>query len=675
MLALALVVTALPGISSANHNTCTAQGSSDPNNHVAGACPEFTPDWTIGVTYPFRDTRANVNLMMSQRAHESTALTWEWFLPTEWRFNGAIRQGQRATGGPASSCTDLFNPDGSMPNAEGVADGVGMSGLVLGGAPRYWGAMRADSDVDNRRPHNAQLGYWRTVGSTTTLCLLLQTYSTGGQQGLQGEGGDTIPANKIILPITLERGDFGNGYGWRVHVPTEDIAPQLPPDYDFTLTGLDIEFDGLTSGLWHLENGIPTRTFFSKTPRSPIQTRIGTRAVACTNGENTLALCADENEIAFPYSGLREYPVVIGLPPAYQPVPWANLTRAGDTVIAGVGTFGAKPLRAYGFSQDTTTLAVTWDEVAPGSLPPGVTATGYVVGVHKFVKGNLPTTDEEIAAGRVAYLRDFSNAGPTRALSADLMALEENARLGRVDGKYDVTLVTVYDTPYGDGYRSDGLCDGPSLDPPVADDGRGVLCPADRPIWVAAGSGMERGSSFIQVMVRQDAWQRRYVAQVFGQPLFLLLLDIPNHRGEVTWWGNVVLTPTGPNVPALGGAYLYGMAQGGADMGPPTVFAQTSDLMYEPTGPASGIVSFGNLDLESEGFTWNFTAELEAPPGAARGQFTMYNARGGDLDWLKLTVPEGDPATYPAQILGDVTDQRPSGHPQTVTGNFVGNRF
>jgi hypothetical protein len=679
VVALATALSLMPGVGHATHNTCTAQGSSDPNNHVTGACPEFSPGWTLDVRYPFRDTRADVNLEMSQADHESNALAWEWYLPAEWRFNTGIRP----AGGAPTSCSNLFNANGSILNAEPVSDGLGMSGMVTASngnrTARYWGRFRVASSNNALRAHNEQLAYWRTVGDTTTLCALLQTSTTGSISPLP---------NKVIFPITLQRGDFGGGSGWKVSVPVESIHAQMAaysdgiaPDEansaDFSLTALDLELDGLTGGKWHLENGVPTRTTFSRAPRNPIQTEISTRAIACTNGANTLALCADENEIAFPYTGLREFPFSVMLPPVYQPTPWASITRAGDTTLAGTGRYYEKPVKGFGFSQDTDELSVTWNALTPAALPAGVTAAGYVLAAHKVTPQIQPTTAAEIAAGRVLFERDFSNTA-TRAISFDLTDMAANqidvdndgdADASNVDGKYNVSLVTVYNTPYGNGYRSDGMCDGPSLSPPVADNGQGVLCPADRPLWMASGAARDDGTSLYQIIVREDAWPQRYLYSVTSQPFAILLLDLPNRRAEYTIWGAPAI------VDQTGDQILYSIGQGIADQGPSTVFRGTSDLMYGNTAALPGVVSFGNLDLESEGFTWNVTVAIDSELQDADGQFTMYNARGGDLDWLKLTVPSGDPASFPDQILGDVQDQEPSGAPQVIMGDFGGVAF
>jgi hypothetical protein len=674
-IALGLAITA-PGTGHAHHTDCTAQGSSDPNNHVANACPEFSPGFNLNVSFPFRDTPSTINLEMSQADHEASTLSWEWFLPKGWRFNTSIRPAEKATGGPAASCDDLFASDGSAPRAEAVSDGNLLQ--TRRGADRRatnWTSVPPGGGA----PLPRGMYFWKSAGSVTTLCFQFRNGS-----------------NKWTSPLTLERINLGeeSPYGWKVTVPVETLHTQ--PWYnnntpgnaadDYSMTMLDLELGWLTSGTWHLENGVETRTVFSRAPRNPVQTRIGTRAIACSNGADTLAACsAPGNQgiiIPFPYSGLHEFPFSVMLPPLYGGINWAAITRAGDVLLPGRGRYQAKPVKGFGFSQDLAArgnlLSVTWPTLGADELPAGLTATGYVLAVHKVTQHVQPTTAAEIAAGRVLFARDFSNGTGTRSISFDLMAMPENQRLGTVDGKYNVSLVTVYDAPFGNGYRSDGLCDGPTSGATDIDNGQGVLCPPDRPLWVADGTTRDDGTSLFQVLVRGRDWPRRYLASASGQPFGVLLLDIPNRSAEYTIWGKAEIT-TQVSAPAAGpltgGPITYTIEQGIADQGPSTVFSATGDLMFEPSGPMGGITRFGNFDLESESFTWDFTALISNAASDASGRFSMYNARGGDLDWLKLTVPSGDPTTFPDQILGDVQDQQPSGSPQLITGDFAGVAF
>jgi hypothetical protein len=682
-LAVALATAlSLPGIGHAagDNNTCTTQGTSDPNAQRPTDCPEFTPGFDLDVRYPFRDTQADLNMEMSQARTEANALSWEWYLPAEWRFNTSIRP----AGGTPTSCNGLFNANGSVNQAELVSDGLGMIGTVSG-AIKYWGRTRfLPSNNASYRPHTAQLAYWRTVGDTTTLCGLVQTFTTS--TAANSGGGAPYP---VIFPVTLQRGTFGE-YGWKVSIPVESIHDQMRthvPAGDFGLMSLDVELDGLTSGTWNLENGIPARTSFSRAPRNPIQTKIGTRAWVCMSGgpttttRYTMATCPSGQLLASPSSGLQEFPLSIQLPPVYTAVPWGTITKAGDTTIPGAGTYYAKPVKGFGYSQDSNLLSINWTALGTGSMPPGVTPAGYVFSVHKVTRHQSPSTASEIAAGRVLFARDFSNAPGNRAISVDLMDMAENADLGSVEGKYNVSMVTVYNTPHGNGFRSDGLCDGASLSPAVPDNGQGVLCPADRPLWSASGSGRDDGTSLYQVLVRDDAWPRRYLHSSGGQPFGVLLLDIPNRRAQYTIWGAAQVTEQ------LRGEVLYSIGQGIADQGASTVFEATSDVMYEPTGPANGVVRFGNFDLEGEGFSWQMTAAIQGPVPSqidgpipdARGSFNIYNPRGGDLDWVFHTLskpvptPGSDPTTYPAALLGNVTS--PSGTPQMILGDFNGTAF
>lgn len=696
-----LVALSASGVARAHHTDCTAQGSSDPSNQVPNACPEFSPGFDLTVDFPFRDAASTINLEMSQADHEASALAWEWFLPKEWLFNTSIRPAERATGGAASSCNDLFDAAGDAPRAEAVSIG---------------NLMRTRSFTD-RRTTDWKVGkalralyFWKSSGSTTTLCFQFRTNRSSNAQ-------------RWTSSMTLERINLGasSPYGWKVTVPIETLQAQswfnagTPTNAadDHSLIVLDLELGWLTSGTWHLENGIPTKTVFSRAPRNPIRTRIGTRAIACTNGADTLAACSEPGNqgfpIAYPYEGLREFPLSVMLPPIYGPMPWAKIAGAGDTNIPGRGRYYEKPVKGFGFSDNLSMsgnlLSVRWRALASDDLPSGVRATGYVLAVHKITSHQSPDTADEIAAGRVLFARDFSNADSLRSISFDLMDMPENRRLGTVDGKYNVSLVTVYDMALGTGYRSDGLCDGPTSGSTDIDNGQGVLCPPDRPLWMADGSGRDDGTSLFQVLARGERWPRRYLSSAGGQPFGVLLLDIAAKKAEYTIWGatetaSPLTAPTTEEAPAGNvispivdpftaqtlapinasvNAFISSFGGGIADQGPATAFRATSDLMFEPTGPAGGVVKFGNFDLENEGFTWDFTASISSAGAVTRGRFTMYNAKGADLDWVRLSVDPDDPGTAldpshggdcPIGAIGC-----PSGTPRFIVGDFNGTAF
>lgn len=689
----------VPGTVQAHHTSCTAQGSSDPYNQVPNACPEFSPGFDLSVNFPYRDVGSSINLELSQADHESSTLSWEWFLPTGWRFNTTIRPAEAAAGGPASSCTDLFDSDGSAPRAEAVSAGNLLS--------TWSGTDRTIKDYTlNSKP--VGLYFWKSVGTTTTLCFQFRN----------------APTRKWTSPMTIERVDLGSEspYGWKVTVPVETLQNQpwfnnntpANTEDDYSLRYLDLELGWLTSGTWNLANGIPARTVFSRAPRNPVQTKIGTRAIACSNGANTLAACsASGNQgspIAYPYDGeLHEFPVAIMEPPVYGPMPWAKIARAGDTVVPGRGRLPQKPVKGFGFSDDVAAngnrLSITWTALGADDLPLGVTATGYVLAVHKVTAHQSPYTADEIAAGRVLFARDFSNETGMRSISFNLMDMPENQQLGSVEGKYNVSLVTVYDMAKGTGYRSDGSCDGPTSGSTEPDFGLGVPCPPNRPAWLAEGTPREDGTSLFQVLVRADRWPLRYRYTVSGQPFSILLLDVANKRAEYTIWGaattaSAVTAPTTDEAPAgnvispivdpltadtlapVGDAvntFVSSFGGGIADQGASTVFRASSDVILGPTGPAGGVVRFGSFDLESESLTWDFTGTFSGTGTATRGRFTMYNAKGADLDWLRVNFDPNDPTgglepghngDCVVSIVGC-----PSGTPRMVIGNFDGIAF
>lgn len=703
-----------PVAARANHTTCTRAGENYPYGDNTGSCPEFSPDSNLAVGFPYVDTPTSVTVRMGQARHESLPLRAEIFYPRGWRFQvGAVRPAQKPDGTTPTTCTDVFGSSATAVSnlrtkkIEAVSDGVGIK-AYLGSGPQPPGTI-----IGN--PTNGFQGFGRMVNDQTRRDSMLGFLKWGpapaDELGVDGRATLCLAMNNekdarkdVVRDVYLDHLANDPVYAWRMRI---DLGPLWDPASDhFTTTGgvygneqepglfaFDISHSSQTSGTWQQVNGvgcsdtkIPNRcsVVWSRAPQQPSQTAVRVVLTTCRSGVAangySLAGCPSEHR----YSVSKVHPFSVTYPPAYPPQGFAKFTSVGEVRIPGAGKTDYQPIAGFAYHDGSPFVEVKWAE--PQDLSPGITVSGYALAVHKLTTHIDADPAVEDAKGNLLYQRfpraSLNCAAGTCTASVDMSDLPANEF--SYEAKYNLALATVFDTPAAKGYRSDYLCDaGPT------DDGRGVRCPADRPAWLSSGATAERGTSFFQVLVREAQWPQRFVFQQSG-PFQLLLIDPLRRAAEVFTWGATVTDPNrfyaGASSPFVDSelddltrdmrGIVQAQGQGRAENGPGTSYRDESNLMIFPIGQGRGIVSFGDLRLEGEAFTWRFIGivgfdDLGEP---ARGLFVQYFPGGADLDWVRFP-PLPDPSNPTGYNPGGWPGPGGRSGPRVIMNDFVGDRF
>lgn len=679
-LAVALATAfSLVGVAEANHSSCTQAGQNYPvNGGNANYCPEFSPGFTSNIRYPYRDTPAAIQIEMSQARHESLTMKTEVYYPRGWGFTTNIRPSTEATCqaaiGPIVNATTLRNA-----KLEGVSAAVGMevyegaSGYrYLGRAPDTRTVLSSAQASAQRSQPNALIGFLNWDASYTapgvrgriTLCLAMAERPHGSS-----------PANTtdVVETMYLDALTEDPDYGWRLSIDTARI---LNPANGYVaadagISYFDIDFNDITSGTWHLVNGVKTKTVWSRAPRNPVQTSWKTVATTCRSGTNgySLAACPAGNI----YQVSRVQPFSVSQPPVIPAQAFSSITKAGGVTIPGTGdaTTGTRPVgnpqpvSGFGFSDGTelnggTTIPVQWN------LPPansGAEVTGFAMAVAEITSDYDPVNqDAEIAAGRLRYMR-FDRAAVCSATACstniDLSLLTPNNQT--IDGKYNIGLVTIYKLGAYEGYRSDLLCDGVSSGADANDLGRGVLCPADRPAWLLGNPQNKLGADRYQVVVRERRWPIRYR---IANPLSLMLMDTSTKEAEYYIWGATQSTGIPPR-----------RSNRERDIGPGQRFLSASNLVVNPTSPTTAAFVWGKLNPDQDGsYTWQIVGEIGVPGNPFYAQLHEYWSGWADLDWVD--IPGIDPAdpTNPTLCLDRQCGSN-EGPPHLILTELSGSSF
>jgi hypothetical protein len=650
-------VMSLMGVSQANHTNCTQAGQNFPQNGGnATYCPEFSPGFTYTIRYPYRDTPAAFQIEVSQARHESLPLLTEVYYPRGWQFSvGSIRPSSAATC-TAALPANVTNASLASSPIEALTNAVGMR--VYEGASGTRNLGRAST---TKAAGNAMIGFLNWDGS----------YSAPGVQGratlcLAMDGG----INDVRETIYLDALTDDPTYGWRLTVDTGRI---LDPANGYVaadagMAYFDIDFNDTTMGNWHLVNNIKSRAVWSRANRVPTQTAWKAELTTCRSGvaSNGYALSGCPAAHRFPVSHTQ--PFVVSQPPAIQAQAFAQISSAGGVAIPGSGDShigNPQPVSGFGYSDANelnggTTIPVKWN--VPSTAEAEV--TGFAVAIAEITSDYDPTNqDAEIAAGRLRYERfsraDACGTANTCAVNLDVSSLTPNN--GTMDGKYNIGLVTIYRAGAHEGYRSDGLCDGVLSGESMADTGRGVLCPADRPAWLLGNPQNKKGADRYQVVVRQQDWPNRYL---ISNPLSLLLMDTVSGNAEYYIWG---ATQAGGIPPRRSNLRR--------DIGPGERYTSASNLVVNPTSPTTAAFVWGKMNLDQDwSYSLQIVGEIGVPGRPFYAQFHEWWSGWADMDWVDLPGINPNDPTNPTLCI-DRPCGSSEGPPHMIITELSGSSF
>lgn len=648
-LAVALTtVLSVAGVASANHTTCTQAGENYPmSGGNANYCPEFSPNFSYNIRYPYRDTPAAFKIDIGQAKHESLPLRTEVYYPKGWQFSiGTIRPSSQSTCDLAIGAGDQTRAYLAGRPIEALSQAVGMRayadtvtaqpspGQPTAGIRNFGNMLATNAGTAGRGMigflNSKSVSEWNTafplqplpadVTNRTTLCLAM-------------DGGAT---KDVVETMYLDQIEGDLDFGWRFTIETGRLF--APSSGYFAaadkqgLKALSIDFNDMSMGNWHLTpNNVKAKAVWSRAPRNSVQT--GWKAIlsTCRSGVATNGYSLDTCPAAHRWSASKTEPFTVTLPPAMPSVAFSAITSGGGIAIPGTGTAhtgNPTPVSGFGFSDGKelaggTTIPVKW---AVPTLPAGATVTGYAVAIQEITTDTDPTNqDAEIAIGRLRYER-FDRAavcGTGTACTANLDVAGLSTGNGTMDGKYNIGLVTIYDILGNNGYRSDLLCDGKlAIGPSNTDSGRGVLCPAGRPAFLLGAPFANLGASRWQVVVRERAWPTRFR---MTNPQSLLLMDMTTREAEYYIWGT---TASGGTPPSRSNLRI--------DVGPGERYYSASNVVANPTAPNTGAFVFGKMNLDQDGsYSWQIVGELGAPGFPLYAQFQEYWSGWANPRWVK----------------------------------------
>lgn len=565
----AMVVTAalaLPGLALANHTTCNKQS----NEVGAGInCPEFSPGIEAIVSNPVIDSESTLSYEYSQADHESSTMLVEAYAPKYWQFNTQLR--------PSAS------PDACSGNAEAIS---GNSWRLRSLA----GSTRAVTE----RTGAAYFANYDAVTETIAGCARL--------------------SGSVNLPFTIARipgtHPYAATHGWKITISTRAFVESIKAT-EGSMTRFVFDLNQRTSGTWHQnQSGQLERAIFSQASHTPVTTDLRADATSCRRGMDgaTSTGCRGDATLV---KTVATAPFNISPAPTGSPLDFAKMT--GPNRIAGTSaeSGGPTPREGFGLVNGGNTATATWNQ-PPAN--PNETVKGYAVTIA--VPGN-----EGSQSGR--YLLKAGTCGPTGAASSCSTTFTAGS-LPRLDGigslhpnvdpggKYDIALVTIYDS----GKRSDGRCD----------DGTwaGALCAPTTPLWqVRLGSqalypavGVPAGNSWWQFLWRTHAYPKVTVDTESSQPFMLLFVDYSIKEAEFVIFGSYIIKSN------IMDQTRY-IQHGRAGDGPATSF-KSRDNRIIGDGTA-GIVSFTNS---------------ASPTGTAvRFDFTGQTGNNGSFGLVSLTEP------------------------------------
>lgn len=572
-LAFAVVLTSLGAVpSGANHTTCTGQ-----SNEIGTTtpCPEFSPDWRAKVSSydsrgallpsPVTFAPSSASFEFAGSDHESAVVEATYFMPKGWSFAfGQLQEespGRAADGSLATTCAQVF--DTAVPRRVARAE-------IVSASPRMH--IRTSSGNGNRANaiyeragsarSNVSFLRWSESTGIADLCLQFVTSTNLGDDA----------AEDLVLPVTVRRMTHRD-FGWKITVDASPIFRNATlRNLGASVVLQTLHLNSLSAGNHHRNplTGDLEALAFSRAPSSGVNGRFRGELTACRTGfdpSNLAAICRDGRTISVAHETI----IPVTPAPKGQPLSIARLT--GPTGLGsglGVSPTSTAQYQGFGLVRGTDTAQVIWTQP---SLPPDTYLKGYVVVIAKpnvqtsrvyrrvisdpaapgFDAGAPPCGPDGRATTCSLSLRFPLTAAGGEVLYGDFVDYLD-------DGIYDIALITMYGRIYqegtwlDDGRRSDGLCDDGT--------GPGALCdPTVAPPVLHAP-----GASYWRFQMRAAAWPQVFVQRGYAQtpdgyrrscscmPHITLLLDLPNHRAELTIWeqqtgGNKIGESTGPVPP------------------------------------------------------------------------------------------------------------------------------
>lgn len=664
--AVLIGVIMLPGLAVADHTTCT------PGQPQPAGCQQYDPDLVAGAQTDFTDTPSAITWRINQSAsgHDQPVLGVNYLIPKGWQFAvNTLRPAQKANGDPATSCSDVLAPGVTLVRSENVADGIGVQviGRLNGGAAIPFNAGRTFGFLN----YDAGTG-------TANLCLYFRTTSTS----------IAADAREHVIPVVLQKvtagemlgsEDISLTFGWKMAFDLTSFygMPSLF-NAQFSATEVAVAWADLGGGNWQINDttGNNEIIVISKTPKAPIEAEYRALLTTCLDGlkaavpaptttaqAEALAV-ADICDNGTLFQIARSTFSTIRHPPNATVYDFARVTGPAGSLPQT----GADSTPRFGLVRGTRDVTFTWAQPGAG---PNETIKGYVLTVARY--GDLPGRHIERMVTNAATDETFDTRAPCgadgKAATCSVMLTFPLNTIGAapldLDGKYDVTLVTLYEGLNGSGdKRSDGLCDD------VA--GLGVDCPLSDPAFrISTHPAFDYvktpGVSTWQFLLREKVWPHAYVEvqdvrrsgiapnttqpnhPPFKAPFYVLLVDFTLKQGEFIKWN-----PLGFEEP----------------------FFAPSNTIIGDNATGIGVVSFASATMTGFADNWRFDGYISpvgsaqktgpippccinAPYGLAnvqpapraRGVFLLYNLKGlpgstpTGMPQLKLAEPfEGNPA-------------------------------
>lgn len=518
----------------------------------------------------------------------------------------------------------------NLGHAENLAGGIGMR---MSADPSYdqqpeGSFSRVSVNYGYAGGNRPSLSFLNFDGNTANLCLYLWSSSAAISHYDNGTPGcrtaDFIFAGancsaddkhyessrEFIVPVTVTRMPTTDpNYSWRIDYSLAAVyrdqwlngtEPATQRNHNVVLTELNLYLNDLAGGNWNINpvTGRSENVTFSKTPNIPGTYNFRSILYTCEASLDPVNVtgCANGNLVSDSHDGS----IVVTRPPNNVVHDFGALTGPtdGGGALAGTG---------WAVIRGTTKVKISWTQPP---VNPNAGIKGYELSVA--VPGNNQRRHVEYVVTKDGD-PNFDMRAPCGSLGTDAscsLTLDFAQGLNTMEvplpkeGKYDVSLVTIYTDGTRTDYYRDGKCDnGQPL---------GTACNATATPPQVVAPGFSTWSFFITPTDYPMAFAEVASYQISGTkgpiskraPFYLLLVNFNTRRGMY-----VITNPHGGNA---------------------SIYQAASNQIVGDSSVGGGI-SFGSADVAGHQVNWRFDG---AAPGAlvlghgVDGVFTLYDLKG-----------------------------------------------